>query len=285
MKCEDVRAALSARLDGEPSGADDDVVDAHLDACDECRAWFEKAVALNRSLLMGPAREPGEPGKPSSRTGAAGAPGAPGAPGMPAAADMDALSERILSTVEPERRRRERTWLFVTGSARVLLVLLGVFHLLWGIELLLGTGGAMSQAALDAGGANGAGAGADDAGAGAEAAAAAAALDELIAPSVDAAAIRMAFAVGMFWAVWRPRAAMGMTPVYGAAAMFSIGFATRDLVLGNLGVTDVAGLALMAVSAIALGLVWLGGYTPTAMAQAWRAASGRPVRGLPGGLD
>ena len=55
MDCQDVRAALSARLDGEPSGADDDVVDAHLDACDECRAWFEKAVALNRSLLMGPA--------------------------------------------------------------------------------------------------------------------------------------------------------------------------------------------------------------------------------------
>ena len=71
----------------------------------------------------------------------------------------------------------------------------------------------------------------------------------------------------------------------GAAAMFSIGFATRDLVLGTLEVADVAGLALMAVSAVSLGLVLLGGYTPAAMAQAWRAASGRPVRGLPGELD
>lgn len=270
MKCEDVRAALSARLDGEHSGADDDVVDAHLDACDDCRAWFEKAVALNRSLLMGPAGEPG-----GSAPGAAG----PGArPSLPDAAEMAALSERILSTVEPERRRRERTWFFVTGSARVLLVLLGVLHLMWGIELLLGAGGAMGQASVDAG---------VDLGEalGDEAAAAAAALDEMVAPAIDAAAIRMAFAVGMFWAAWRPRAAMGMTPVYGAAAMFSIGFATRDLVLGTLGVADVAGLALMAVSAVALGLVWLGGYTPSAMAQAWRAAAGRPVQGLPDELD
>ena len=272
MKCEDVRAALSARLDGEQSGADDDVVDAHLDACEDCRAWFEKAVALNRSLLMGPAGEPGAGARGRARTG-------PGSgPSLPDAAEMAALSERILSTVEPERRRRERTWLFVAGSARVLLVVLGVLHLLWGVELLLGAGGAMAQVSMDAG--------VDVAGElGDEAAAAAAALDEIVAPTIDAAAIRMAFAVGMFWAAWRPRAAMGMTPVYGAAAMFSIGFATRDLVLGTLEVADVAGLALMAVSAVSLGLVWLGGYTPAAMAQAWRAASGRPVRGLPGELD
>ena len=168
--------------------------------------------------------------------------------------------------------------MFVAGSARVLLVVLGLLHLLWGVELLLGAGGAMAQVSMDAG--------VDVAGElGDEAAAAAAALDEIVAPTIDAAAIRMAFAVGMFWAAWRPRAAMGMTPVYGAAAMFSIGFATRDLVLGTLEVADVAGLALMAVSAVSLGLVWLGGYTPAAMAQAWRAASGRPVRGLPGELD
>ena len=270
MDCQDVRAALSARLDGEPSGADDDVVDAHLDACDECRAWFEKAVALNRSLLMGPAAEGASAG--------AGGPG--GRTALPDAADMAALSERILSTVEPQRRRRERTWFFIAGSARVLLVVLAVLHFAWGVELLLGAGDAMTQAAVDAGAAASVGAESGEA-----AAAAAEALDEMVAPSVDAAAIRMAFAVGMFWAAWRPRAAMGMTPVYGAAAMFSIGFATRDLVLGTLQFTDVAALALMAVSAIALGLVWLGGYTPAAMAQAWRAASGRPVRGLPGELE
>lgn len=288
MECEDVRTALSARLDGEPSGVDDDVVDAHLDACDECRAWFEKAVALNRSLLIGPAEGPaavpadGTAGAPGSRGGAAaGGFGGPGSrTALPDAADMAALSERILSTVEPQRRRRERTWTVVAGSARVLLVVLGVFHLAWGVTLLLGAGGVMAQLPVDpalldpatgevAGGAVG----------GAEA------LEDLIAPSIDAAAMRMAFAVGMFWAAWRPRAAMGMTPVYGAAAMFSIGFATRDLVLGTLDFGDVAGLALMAVSAIALGLVWLGGYTPSAMAQAWRAAAGRPVRGLPDALD
>jgi len=107
------------------------------------------------------------------------------------------------------------------------------------------------------------------------------AIDDAAAPAVDAAALRLAFAVGMFWAAWRPRAAMGMAPVYGAAAMFSFGFATRELVLGSLRVLDVAGLLLMAVSALALVVVWLGAFTPAAMAQAWRAASGRPVRGFP----
>ena len=45
--------------------------------------------------------------------------------------------------------------------------------------------------------------------------------------------------------------------------------------------SDIAGLLLMAVSALALVVVWLGAFTPAAMAQAWRAASGRPVRGFP----
>lgn len=237
MECEQVRAALSARLDGEDSGYDDDVVDAHLDACDECRAWFEQAVALNRSLLVGPARGAEMP-------------------------DFTDLSEKILSTVEPERRRRERTWFMVTAGARMLLVVLGLLHVWWGIGMLAGAGEALFPA--------------DDV--------PASAVDELgdaAAASVDAAALRLAFAVGLFWSAWRTKAAMGMAPVYGAAAMFSIGFATRGLVLGSVGVADVAGLLLMAVSALALVLVWLGAYTPAAMAEAWRAASGRPVRGLP----
>lgn len=250
MDCEEVRAALSARLDGEPSGHDDDVVDAHLDACDDCRAWFEKAVALNRSLLMGPAQGAATP-------------------------DFSDLSERILSTVEPERRRRERTWFMVTGGARLLLVLLGVLHVWWGIEMLFSAGGLLEPIAEGAAG------GAAGVGGGVGGAAEIEAIDDAAAPAVDAAALRLAFAVGMFWAAWRPRAAMGMAPVYGAAAMFSFGFATRELVLGSLRVVDVAGLLLMAVSALALVVVWLGAFTPAAMAQAWRAASGRPVRGFP----
>lgn len=242
MDCSDVRAALSARLDGEPSGVDDDVVDTHLAACDDCRAWFDRAVALNRSLLMGPA--PGE--RPELHD----------VPGHP---DLDALSERILSTVEPERRRRERSWTLMSVGGRVILVILGVLYLAWGVVLLAGAGAHPDPAQ------------AGDVRSWTDAARLAA----------DAAALRFAFAVGLFWGAWRPRAAMGMAPVYGAAATFSAGFAAVSLVLGQIDAAGVAALVLQFAAAAVLAAVWLGGYTPQALAQAWRAAAGRSIRGLP----
>lgn len=246
MECEEVRAALSARLDGEPTGVDDAVVDAHLSACESCRRWFEQAVALNRSLNVGPA--------PTVDV-----------------ADVD-LSEQILLTVEPERRRRERTWFFMTGTARFLLVVLGALWCVWGIVTLIDASSLAAATAGEISGAQPGGAGAtvDPVAVGAAA-------------GVQLAAIRVGLGVGLFWASWRTRAAMGMAPVYGAVAMFSFGFAARDLVLGTLGLGDAGGLLLMLLSAISLGFVWLGGYTPTALAQAWRAASGQPVSGLPFG--
>ena len=54
MECEEIRAALSARLDGEQASIADEVIDAHLGACEECRAWYERAVRLNRALTVGP---------------------------------------------------------------------------------------------------------------------------------------------------------------------------------------------------------------------------------------
>lgn len=244
MECEAVRAALSARLDGEPTGVDDAVVDAHLSACEPCRRWFEQAVALNRSLNVGPA------------------------PTFDAAA-VD-LSEQILLTVEPERRRRERTWLFIAGTARVLLVVLGVLWCVWGIATLIDA----SALAVNA-------TGASDLVQSDGTSATVNPIAEGAAAGIQLAAIRVGLGVGLFWASWRTRAAMGMAPVYGAVAMFSAGFAARDLVLGAMGFTDVGGLVLMLLSALALAFVWLGGYTPAALAQAWRAASGQPVSGLP----
>ncbi|MDO5731101.1 zf-HC2 domain-containing protein [Corynebacterium sphenisci] len=232
MDCEEVRAALSARLDGEDAPGEDDVVDAHLDACADCRGWFEKAVAVNRSLLMGPAAEP---------------------PGV----DFAELSERILTTVEPQRRRRERAWRLVAGAARGVLIAFGLAYVVWGIGDLAAAGRLLGGAA---------GAAAEDPGAG---------------YAVDAAALRLALAAGLFWAAWRPQVAAAMAPVYGAAAMFSGGFATRELVLGAADAADLARLALMFATAGVLTVVWLGGYTPRAIAEAWRAAAGLPVAGVP----
>jgi predicted anti-sigma-YlaC factor YlaD len=41
--CEDIRTALSARLDGEEPGLPDDLVDAHLAGCGSCQAWQDGA--------------------------------------------------------------------------------------------------------------------------------------------------------------------------------------------------------------------------------------------------
>lgn len=246
MECEEIRAGLSARLDGEKPMIADEVIDAHLSACEDCRTWYERAVRLNRALTVGPAD------------------------GMPEISTED-LSERILVSIEPERRRRQRAWMIMAGTARGLLIALGLCWAVWGIITLtdlsemmqFGTAAPTSGAPID-----GSTATVDPMEIGARAA-------------IQLAAIRLALAVGMFWAAWRPRAAMGMAPVYGAIATFSIGFGIRDILIGAQGLPEIAGLALMFFSAVTLAVVWLGGYTPQALAQAWRAASGLPVTGLP----
>ena len=154
MNCDEVRAALSARLDGEPSGVDDDVVDAHVDACADCRAWFDRAVALNRSLLMGPAHEPGDArddgSPPPGSAPAAGPEPLRAAHDVPEHPDLEALSERILSTVEPERRRRARFWMTMSVGGRVVLIILGVLYVIWGVGLLIDAGAAASGTAAGA---------------------------------------------------------------------------------------------------------------------------------------
>nr|WP_120492101.1 zf-HC2 domain-containing protein [Corynebacterium lactis] len=246
MECDDVRAALSARLDGEKADIPDEVIDAHLSACADCRQWYERAVSVNRALSVGPA----------------------------STSDFSAvdLSEQILLTLEPERRRRERAWNLVAGTARAVLIVLAVAWSAWAI-LTLADASSMLRASHELGvqwaaPVSGTVATVDP-------------MEQGATLAVKLAAIRLALGVGMLWAAWRPRAAMGMAPVYGAIATFSIGFGIRDVIVGAHSVGDIAGLALMALSAVALAVVWLGGYTPTALAQAWRAASGLPVTGVP----
>ncbi|MDU4703638.1 MAG: zf-HC2 domain-containing protein [Corynebacterium sp.] len=256
MECEEIRAALSARLDGEQASIADEVIDAHLGACEECRAWYERAVRLNRALTVGPAD------------------------GMPEISTDD-LSERILVSIEPERRRRERAWLLMAGTARGVLIALGLCWAVWGIATLVDASGMMTLGLSSAQPQDGAGI-ATSTGVPIDGSTATVDPMELGARlAIQLAAIRLALAVGLFWAAWRPRAAMGMAPVYGAVATFSIGFGIRDILIGAQGASEIAGLALMFVSALTLAVVWLGGYTPTAIAQAWRAASGLPVTGVP----
>jgi len=55
MLCRDVRASLSAWLDGELPALPADVVDHHLAACAGCRGWADEVASLHRTLRVQPA--------------------------------------------------------------------------------------------------------------------------------------------------------------------------------------------------------------------------------------
>lgn len=55
MSCEPFRAALSARLDGEPPGLDPALLDRHLAGCAPCRRWQEAAAEVTRRARLAPA--------------------------------------------------------------------------------------------------------------------------------------------------------------------------------------------------------------------------------------
>jgi predicted anti-sigma-YlaC factor YlaD len=48
MRCEQVREALSARLDGESSASADALADRHVQTCAECADWYERAARITR---------------------------------------------------------------------------------------------------------------------------------------------------------------------------------------------------------------------------------------------
>lgn len=52
MRCDAIREAVSARLDGEWASLGDEVVDHHLRACRACRAWTEEVSSLHRVVRV-----------------------------------------------------------------------------------------------------------------------------------------------------------------------------------------------------------------------------------------
>jgi len=52
MTCEQMRVALSARLDGEDLQMSASVLDTHLVACSDCRAWLVRAERVNRAVRL-----------------------------------------------------------------------------------------------------------------------------------------------------------------------------------------------------------------------------------------
>ncbi|MFJ9771349.1 zf-HC2 domain-containing protein [Kitasatospora sp. NPDC101157] len=60
MRCAQFRTALSARLDGEPSGLPGIRLDKHLTRCTGCREWLERAERLRDQVSAVTADGPSE---------------------------------------------------------------------------------------------------------------------------------------------------------------------------------------------------------------------------------
>ncbi|MET0901777.1 MAG: zf-HC2 domain-containing protein [Acidimicrobiales bacterium] len=52
MRCDTIREALSARLDGEAAGLDDEAIDTHLRTCGACQRWSEELATLHRMVRV-----------------------------------------------------------------------------------------------------------------------------------------------------------------------------------------------------------------------------------------
>ncbi len=106
----DVQAALSARIDGEETGLANDVVDAHLAECPECRRYWEQSLELSRTLN-------------GTRADSSMSP-------------PEDLSEVIYAGVESEFHRVSARRVLLMTMCRVLLVLLAVVYIVWAGRLL-----------------------------------------------------------------------------------------------------------------------------------------------------
>ena len=52
MRCDTIREAISARLDGEAAGVEDGTIEAHLAECSACVAWSEELATLHRIVRV-----------------------------------------------------------------------------------------------------------------------------------------------------------------------------------------------------------------------------------------
>ena len=100
ISCERIQAALSARLDGEPGGLEDDVVDAHVASCAHCQQFVERSASLNRKIRV---RDPYS--------------------GVATPPDLSAV---IIAGVEPAWRKHATLSTIGRTASRALMVLAGL---------------------------------------------------------------------------------------------------------------------------------------------------------------
>lgn len=113
---DDIQAAISARLDGEVPHIAEDVIDAHIAVCPDCRRFQDQAAQLSRQLSF--------VDSPSS--------------GMSPPED---LSDRLMAGVEPEWRRHASQRQVGLSVSRILLIVLAAVQVIWAVALISSSGG------------------------------------------------------------------------------------------------------------------------------------------------
>ena len=252
MECSQIRAALSARMDSEPYALDDDVIDSHLSGCADCGQWYSAASSLLRNLRMSPVRAEGPADPP------------------------DDFAENLVASMDPQLStdpQWSQSWLRTSLTyPRLIMFALALGYIVWAILLLRGS----VSLDLAPGSAGVAGASEDAEGPGG---AVANALDPAVAQVfIDGATVRFAVAFALIWCVFKPRSAPALLPLFIGLWGFSVGFATRDLVLGLASVGEVAGLAMYLSTLLILVWTWYLLYgSPLAVTGTLRSMSAKPV--------
>ncbi len=171
------------------------------------------------------------------------------------------LSDAILAGVEPRWRAANSARTTSLALARVLMVVLGLVFVGWALMLIASTSGMVGW--LDEG--------------------------HLLAPDadpgradlvVDAAALRLGLAGGLFCVAWRPSTAPALAVALTTMLMFQGGFAMRDIVLGTVSQAKILTLAALALAALSVVWGWAADRGFTLRGQwlsFWRQLSAQPI--------
>ena len=214
---DEIQTALSARIDGEPAGIADEILDAHVSGCEQCQTFQNRALALTRSMHHANEHSGDELIPPRQ------------------------LTEDILAGVEPAWRSSARRAELNTILARLTLLVCGVGFGIWAVVQVIASGGLIPQT-LDVQG---------------EAVLDPSADPQLATALMEGAALRAGVSLGLLAAAWRPYWASGLMPVVGAMGMFFSGFIVRDLVLGVATSEQILLIAMLLVSALATAWLWI----------------------------
>ncbi|WP_245974961.1 hypothetical protein [Corynebacterium alimapuense] len=168
------------------------------------------------------------------------------------------LSEIIIAGVEPEWRRTANTRALGLALGRIVLVLVSFIWVFWAVQLLGDAGGLVPEAADGA------------------------TIDPGADPTsanllIDAAAYRLAIALSLLAAAWKPRLVAGLMPMMGALWTFKFGFLVRDIIVGTVEEGQVLGLLLLLGTLMALSWTWLNDYGYSRLRAGWRELGANPV--------